>query len=85
METKTQKQIVLCNSNLSSCFCHEKKGHDGLHKCRCGGSWDDNFEPHSLPDISGGFGSFPLMEWEEDELKKETIIDSFEQGVTPTK
>ena len=61
--------VVICKSNLARCFCHAEKGHDGLHRCRCGGSWDENKKPHSLPDIMNfGFGAFPLMDWEEEEL-----------------
>ena len=63
-----EKTIVLCKDNLVHCFCHEAKEHEGLHKCRCGGSWDENKTPHSFP--TGGFGAFPLLDWEKEELAK---------------
>lgn len=82
---KPKEEVIFCKSNLSNCFCEEEKGHEGLHKCRCGGSWDDDFNPHSYPDISGGFGSFPLRDWEKEELNKTVEVTNFEQGVAPTK
>ena len=69
MEKET---VALCNDNLAKCFCHESKSHDGIHKCRCGGSWDENKIPRSLPDISRGVGAFPLSDWEKEQLKTKT-------------
>jgi len=68
-----KKDKYLCNDILSSCFCHEDKGHDGLHKCRCGGSWDKEKNIHSFPDISLGFGAFPLTDFERDILSNQTL------------
>ena len=66
---KEERTKSLCNDNLENCFCWEEKGHDALHICRCSGSWDDKKVPHSLPDISRGFGAFPLMGYEKDMLE----------------
>ena len=65
-----KEQTLLCHSNLANCFCEEEKGHKGLHKCRCGGSWDNDFVPHSFPDIGLGFGAFSSTEIEEEILQK---------------
>jgi hypothetical protein len=68
--TKKPKRVIkekdVCNDNLASCFCQNKKGHKGLHECRCGGTWDNNKTPHSLPNIDLGFGFYPNTE---DELR----------------
>ena len=62
--TRLMKQIKKCMDNLSSCFCWQKEKHRGLHRCRCGGSWDKTGMPHSFPDISRGFNGFPLTDEE---------------------
>lgn len=62
--------VVLCEDNLSSCFCHEAKGHNGVHVCRCGGSWDDNHTPVTFPSVS--FAGFPLTAREKELLKNKT-------------
>jgi hypothetical protein len=62
---------LICADNLVSCFCYEENGHEGLHICRCGGSWDKDKEPHTLP--RGIFGEFPLTKWEEEVLKAKEV------------
>lgn len=47
---------VVCGDEFYSCYCSQPAQHDGLHKCVCGGSWDGDYNPHSLPDITSFFG-----------------------------
>jgi hypothetical protein len=35
----TSDTIVICGEKEAACFCELEPGHDGPHKCVCGGSW----------------------------------------------
>lgn len=59
-------ETIICKNDLFNCFCKEEKEHKGLHKCRCGGSWDDDKTPYSFPNVSMGFNAFPLLGFEKD-------------------
>ena len=64
------KTVGKCKYNFCSCFCEEPKGHKGIHKCRCGGSWDKSENPITLPDISGGYNANPLTDEENNFLAR---------------
>ncbi len=62
-----------CNNNLSNCFCEKEKGHKGFHKCRCEGTWDNDGNPKSLPNILDyGFNALPNTEEELKILKNKS-------------
>ena len=64
-----KKEITqICDNNFYNCFCWKQKKHKGIHACRCGGSWDNQGIPYSLPDISLGFNAFPLTDSEKERL-----------------
>ena len=64
----------ICNNNYFKCFCGKEKGHNGIHKCRCGGSWDNKGYPHSFPNIFLGFNTFPNTDEEKEILKQNEKI-----------
>jgi hypothetical protein len=50
--------VAICGLQESNCFCGHPVGHDGAHRCACGGSWqydaDGQFEIVAFPGTGWG-------------------------------
>ncbi len=40
-----------CESTKAACHCLEPRDHDGDHVCKCEGSWDNDGDTVTLPDL----------------------------------
>lgn len=57
--TVLSDQTVICGALASRCICDRPPRHQGPHACRCGGSWEGEwdmptFQVRSLPNIDEG-------------------------------
>ena len=41
----------VCESRLFRCKCDKPKDHEGVHECKCEGSWDDEENIYHLPNL----------------------------------